>query len=449
MTEEDRVARSAFGRGMSRRDFLKVSGAGLAGATLLGVAGCGGGGGSQSGGPVEFTLSMAPDDSGVRQKQFDDFNKQNEGKYKLNYREVPSDTGQYFDQLRTEFQAGQTNIDLIGGDVIWPAQFAANGWILDLSDRFTQEEQQKFLDGPIEANTYEGAIYGIPWYTDAGLLYYRKDLLEKAGLQPPTTWEELKQQAKQIMQQEGVENGFVFQGANYEGGVVDGLEYIWTHGGDVLPEGQSDKVIIDSPQSVSGLQMERSMIEDGISPQAVASYKEPESQGVFLRGDAVFCRNWPYMYALSADPEQSSIKQDQVGIAPLPKSQGNETFSGLGGWNFFINANSDPEKQDAAFAFAEFMTSPEEQKRAALEASLLPTRSALYDDQEIKNKVPVIALGREALNSSRPRPVSPYYSDMSLKMAEQFNESLKGNVSPEKAISTLQTELSDIVAQAQ
>lgn len=434
------------GKGMNRRDFLKLGAAGAASVSLLGVAGCGGGGGSQSGGPVEFTLSMAPDDSGVRQKQFDAFNEQNKGKYKVNYREVPSDTGQYFDQLRTEFQAGQTNIDLIGGDVIWPAQFAANGWILDLSDRFTKEEQKKFLDGPIEANTYEGAIYGIPWYTDAGMLYYRKDLLDKAGLQPPTTWEELKQQAQQIMQQEGIQNGFVFQGANYEGGVVDGLEYIWTHGGDVL---DGNKVVIDSPESVAGLQMERSMVEDGIAPQAVASYKEPESQGVFLRGDAVFCRNWPYMYALSGDPEQSQIKQEQVGIAPLPYDQGNESFSGLGGWNFFINANSDPEKQDAAYAFAEFMTSPEEQKRSALEASLLPTRKALYDDQEITEKVPVIALGRKALESSRPRPVSPVYSDMSLKMAEQFNASLKGNTSPKDAISTLQSELSDIVEQAQ
>lgn len=449
MTEQGGVRRESLGRKLSRRDFLKVGGAGLAGATLLGVAGCGGGGGSQSGGPVEFTLSMAPDDTGVRQKQFDEFNKQNKGKYKVNYREVPSDTGQYFDQLRTEFQAGQTNIDLIGGDVIWPAQFAANGWILDLTDRFTQEEQKKFLDGPIEANTYEGKIYGIPWYTDAGLLYYRKDLLDKAGLQPPTTWDELKQQAKQIMQQEGTKNGFVFQGANYEGGVVDGLEYIWTHGGDVLEGDKADKVVIDSQKSVAGLQMERSMVEEGIAPQAVASYKEPESLGVFLRGDAVFCRNWPYMYAIAGDPKQSQIKQEQVGITALPKSQGNETFSGLGGWNFFINANSDSEKQDAAFAFAQFMTSPEEQKRSALEASLLPTRKELYDDQEIKDKVPVIALGREALNSSRPRPVSPYYSDMSLKMAEQFNESLKGNTSPEKAISTLQSELSDIVEQAQ
>lgn len=438
------------GRGINRRDFLKMGAAGIAGASLLGVAGCGGGGGgSQEGGPVEFTFAMAPDDSGSREKLIDKFNKQNKGKYKLNYREVPSDTGQYFDQLRTEFQAGQTNIDLIGGDVIWPAQFAANGWILDLTDRFPKDEQTKFLEGPIQANTYEDKIYGIPWYTDAGMLYYRKDWLDKAGLEPPKTWTELKDQAKQIMDQEDkAKNGFVFQGANYEGGVVDGLEYIWSHGGDVLDGGDASKVIIDSPESVAGLETERSMVDEGISPQAVASYKEPESQGVFLRGDAVFCRNWPYMYAIAGDPEQSQIKQDQIGIAALPSAEGNDSFSGLGGWNFFINANSDAEKQDAAYAFAEFMTAPEQQKFSALEGSLLPTRKALYEDQEIKDKVPVVALGGEALNNSRPRPVSPVYSDMSLKMAEQFSANLKGNTASKKAISTLQSELSDIAEQA-
>ncbi|CAN5861745.1 ABC transporter substrate-binding protein [soil metagenome] len=450
VNKAEKGARVPEGKGINRRDFLKMGAAGAAGVSLLGVAGCGGGGGGQGEGPVEFTLAMGPDRSGSRDKLMEKFNKQNEAKYKVNYREAPSDTGQYFDQLRTEFQAGQTNIDLIGGDVIWPAQFAANGWIIDLSDRFAESERSKFLKGPIDANTFEGKIYGIPWYTDAGMLYYRKDWLDAAGLEPPKTWDELKQQAKQIMQEQPkAKNGFVFQGANYEGGVVDGLEYIWTHGGSVLPEGDSSKVVIDSQNSVSGLQTERSMVEEGIAPKAVASYKEPESQGVFLRGDAVFCRNWPYMYSLSADPKESQIKQDQVGIAPLPSAEGNESFSGLGGWNFFINANSDSAVQDAAYAFAEFMTEPEQQKVSALEGSLLPTRKSLYEDQEIKDKVPVITLGREALERSRPRPVSPVYSDMSLKMADQFNASLKGNTSPQDAISTLQGELTDIVEQAQ
>ena len=246
------------GRRMSRRDFLKVGGAGLAGAALLGTAGCGGGGGGDSG---NIILSHGPEQSGVLQKQLDAFNQQNKGEVQVEWRQMPADTGQYFDQLRTEFQAGGGEIDVISGDVIWPAQFAANGWIMDLSDRFPASEQQKFLPATIESNLYEGAIYGVPWFSDVGMLYYRKDLLEQSGISaPPATWEELKQMAEQVRQESGTRYGFVFQGANYEGGVVDGLEYIWTHGGDVL---DGNNVVIDSPESAAGLATERSMVTDG------------------------------------------------------------------------------------------------------------------------------------------------------------------------------------------
>ena len=99
-----------------------------------------------------------------------------------------------FDALNAQFQSGETSIDVIGGDVVWPAQFAAGGYIADLSDRFPGEEREAFLPAAIEANTYEGKIYGVPWYTDAGMLYYRRDLLEGSGFsEPPRTWDELKE----------------------------------------------------------------------------------------------------------------------------------------------------------------------------------------------------------------------------------------------------------------
>ncbi|MCA3749324.1 MAG: extracellular solute-binding protein, partial [Rubrobacter sp.] len=274
----------------SRREFLRLGGAGMAGAVLLGVTGCGGGG--QQGGPVQLVFSHGPEQSGVLRKQLDAFNRQHEGEIRVEWREMPAQTEQYFDRLRTQFQAGGGDIDTISGDVIWPAQFAANGWILDLSDRFPESEQKKFLEGPINSNVYEGKIYGVPWFTDAGMLYYRRDLLEESGFsEAPKTWDELKEMALKTKQDSGTKFGFVFQGANYEGGVVNGLEYIWTHGGDVLDPDDPTRVIIDSPRSVAGLATERSMIEDGVAPEAVVNYAEMESHTAFLNGDAVFMRN--------------------------------------------------------------------------------------------------------------------------------------------------------------
>jgi multiple sugar transport system substrate-binding protein len=434
--------------GMNRRDFLKISGAGLAGASLLGVAGCGGGGGAEQAedGSTIITFAMAPDDSGTLEKIIQQFNDDHSGEYKVNHRKMPTDTGAFFDQLRTQFQAGGGDIDVIGGDVIWPAQFAANGWITDLSDRFTEDMRSKFLQGPIDSNTYDGAVYGVPWYTDAGMLYYRQDLLEQSGYQnPPETWEELIEMAKKVKQDSGTEDGFVFQGAEYEGGVVDGIEYINSFGGSVLADGKSDEVVIDSPESVAGLSMERRMIEEEVAPKAVTTYTEEETEAAFLNGDAVFARNWPYMYALTQQEDMSNISADQVGVAPLPKGDGGESVSGLGGWNLFINSAADQKTQDGAWEFIQFMVAKEQQKFRAMEGSFLPTLSALYDDQEILDAVPVIALGGEALKRTVPRPVSPYYSDMSLEMAEEFNASLNGDKSPEEAISSLQGDLQNIV----
>nr|MDQ3302063.1 extracellular solute-binding protein [Actinomycetota bacterium] len=270
----------------------------------------------------------------------------------------------------------------------------------------------------------------------------------KAGFsEPPETWEDLAEQAKKTQQDAGVEFGFVFQGAEYEGGVCNGLEYIWTHGGDVLDPNDPNKVVVESPESVAGLTTERGLIEDGVTTRAVLQYQEDESHGAFVRGDSVFLRNWPYVYALLSNPDESEIKPGQVGVTSLPVS-GGKSASALGGWNFLVNAAS--EKQDQAWEFIRWMTEPEQLKKNALEGSRLPVRRELYEDSEILDNVPVARLGKDVIiQNSRPRPVSPVYSDISLEMAEKFSASLAGEMSPEEAVATLQEEMSSLVKQGQ
>jgi len=185
-------------------------------------------------------------------------------------------------------------------------------------------------------------------------------------------------------------------------------------GGDVL---EGERVVIDSPEAAEGLSLRRSMIVEKIAPRATGDYTTQDSQAVFTNGDVVFMRNWPFVYGLLSDPESSQLRPEQVGISQLPVAgQGDESFSGLGGWNFMVNAGSE-DRLDEIWTFIEFMSAPEQQKTFALE-------------------------------SARPRPVSPYYSDMSLVMAEQFNASLKGDKPVEEALGDLQTELQNIVDQA-
>lgn len=427
--------------GISRREFLRLGGAGLAGAVMLG-GGCGRGGSEAD----TITFTFGPDNSGGLQTLIDRFNEQNEGALQVEWRETPAASDEYFEQMLSELQSGKSTVDVIGGDVVWPAQFAANGFLVDLSDRFTDQMKADHLDGPLQPITYEGKTYGVPWFTDAGMFYYRRDLLEESGFsQPPKTWDEMKEMVAKIRADSGEEyDGYVFQGAQDEGGVVNGLEHIWNAGGEVL---QGDRVVVNSAEAVEGLKLRRSMIEDGIAPVATGDYSTQESQAAFTNGDVIFMRNWPFVYGLLSNPDQSRVTPEQVGIAPIPVSgSGAQSFSGLGGWNFLVNAASE-DRIEEIWAFVEFMIAPEQQKTLALESTRLPTLKSLYEDEELLRKVPVASLGRESLENSRPRPVSPYYSDMSLEMAGQFNAALKGEEPVELSLETLQRELQAIVDQ--
>jgi multiple sugar transport system substrate-binding protein len=249
--------------------------------------------------------------------------------------------------------------------------------------------------------------------------------------------------AEKIQADGGVRNGHVYQGSNYEGGVVNGLEYIWAHGGDVLDPNDPTQVIIDSPAAAAGLETERRTVEAGITPEAIVTFTEPESDAAFRNGDSVFMRNWQYVFGL-VQAGDARIKPAQMGVTQLPAGQGgSEGFSCLGGWNLFINSASD--LKDEAWELIKFLTSPEANKFRALEGGYLSPLQETYEDQEVISKVPAYGVARQITGQIKPRPVSEFYGDMTLEMAEEFNNSLKGETSPEEAVATLQEVMQSII----
>jgi multiple sugar transport system substrate-binding protein len=461
--ENKRYSGSRPRRRMNRRQFLKLGGAGLAGASLLGGAACGPLAPEEND-VTNIVFSFGPtgdEDLRTVENLVENFNREYEGEIQAEFRRMPSATDEYFDELVSELRNGGGEIDVIGGDVIWTAELAQNDWIEDITRRVYRDYPlnvpDAFLEAPLTSCSYRNRLYGVPWFTDAGLLYYRADLLEEAGFsEPPATWEELTEMARQIQQDAGVRFGFVFQGDEYEGGTVNGCEFIWNAGGRILtgttlfpspgapPTLDPNAVVIDNPRSILGLEIQRGTVEDGVAPEEVASYQEEQCQDAFFAGDAVFMRGWPFMYALTDEPD-SEVGAEQVGIAALPVAEeGNQSFSCLGGWNMLINAAS--QNQDAAWEFIKFATSPEQQRIRALEGSFLPSLHELYEDQEIQDEVPVIGLGRDIIEQNlRTRPVTPFYSEITEVLAEGFNTNLRGETDPAETASSLQQGLERVI----
>lgn len=161
---------------------------------------------------------------------------------KLEMQEGPSATNTREDMYSTSFLAGEATYDLAYADLIWVPKFAAAGWIVDITDRLTPYEIAEFLPGDIAGGMYKGRLYRLPMQSDAGMLYYRKDILEDAGLRPPRTWTELVNQAKKLQNPPDLW-GFVWQGNEYEGLICDYLELVWGAGGALLNE--EGKVVLD------------------------------------------------------------------------------------------------------------------------------------------------------------------------------------------------------------
>jgi len=331
----------------------------------------------------------------------------------------PHSSTAYHDLLAQKLKNRSTDLDVFLMDVVWPAEFAAAGWARPLDDRFPPADREAFLSGTIAANTYQGTIYGVPLYTASGMLYYRKDLLERHGFSPPKTWEEMVRQAAAITARNPGIQGFSAQFRQYEGLVCNMLEVIMSNGGYLLDPG--GKPAIAEPRALEAVRFVRERIVGAAAPQGVLTYAEPESLALFVQGRAVFHRNWPYAWAVSNNPEHSTVA-GKVGVSVLPHFSGGKSHAALGGWQVGISAYS--ENVDLAWTFVRFLTSERIQKRLAIRAGLAPTRRALYDDSDVLAAHPQFGPMKAVFLSAVPRPVSPLYPALSHILQRYFSKAL-------------------------
>lgn len=361
----------------------------------------------------------------------DRFERENPG-IRVKDETLPASTDEQHQFYVINLEGRSSDFDVLSMDVIWVPEFARAGWLRDLSRLWPGEEREEFFPGPVRAVTFEGKAYAVPWYIDAGLLYYRKDLLKKYGRKPPVTWPELVESAKYITQRENDVYGFIWQGKQYEGLVCNVLEYIWSNGGDVLDDG---KVVINSPKNIEALRFMRDMIEEyKITPPLVTTAIEEPTRHIFGSGRAVFMRNWPYAWNIFE--REGSPVRGKIGVAPLPYFSGGVSASTLGGWQLGVNRYS--RRPDAAEKLIKFLTSPESQKTLAMTVGYKPTRKELYLDKELMREQPFMTGLYDIFMKARPRPVSPYYMMMTQVMQPEFSAVISGIKTPEEALASAQ-----------
>jgi trehalose/maltose transport system substrate-binding protein len=336
--------------------------------------------------------------------------------------------------------AGASDIDVLQIDVVWPGILGEH--LLDLASYAGSLPRQHFA-AIIANDTVRGRLVAMPWFADVGLLYYRKDLLAKYGLEVPRTWSALAAAARRIQDGERAAGnprtwGYVWQGRAYEGLTCNALEWIASHGGGhiVEPDG---RISIDNPRAARALAQAASWV-GGISPPGVLNYAEEEARGVFQTGDAAFMRNWPYVWAL-ANAHASPVA-GRIGVAPLPAGAGGESAGALGGAQLAVSRYSRHPRLAAELVM--YLTGRSEQRRRALAGGFTPTIPELYRDPEVRRAIPFLAVAAQALAHAVARPAAvtgTRYNRVSAAFRNATHAVLAGQSDPETALGSLERRL--------
>ena len=337
---------------------------------------------------------------------------------------APHSSTAYHDLLTQKLKNHDETVDIFFMDVVWVPEFAAAGWTRPLDTEFRPEERAEFLPATIAVGEFGAHIYGVPSRIDAGLLYYRADLLAKYGFRPPETWEELIRQADAITDGERRENptlrGYSAQFKQYEGLVCNMLEFVDSHGGTLLTADGS-RATLTSPEALAATAFVRERLIGSVASRAALTYQETESLALFLQGHAVFHRNWPYAWEVTNNRTRSKVA-GLVGVAPLPGFSRGRHGATLGGWLYGISAYSQHPAE--AWQFINFLSTPAMQRWFSREAGIAPSRRSLYDDPELLAANPQLRNHLHVLQSAVPRPRTPIYPALSHLLQSYFSRAL-------------------------
>jgi multiple sugar transport system substrate-binding protein len=344
------------------------------------------------------------------------------------------------DKIVTGMAAKPPAYDAVMVDVIWPDEFIKAGYLLDVSSRVTPEMKSGMFPAAWNGVTRNGKIYGMPWLMDVKYFMYNKDMLQKAGISaPPTTWEELADQAKTIKEKGVAEYPIIWSWNQKEGVICDFTALLFGNGGAFLDA--SGKPVFNDDKGVQVLTWMKQTIDDGLSnPNSVAA-DEGAVEADFLAGKSAFAVNWLFQYSDSNDAAKSQIV-GQAAFAPMPvfkagADAGIKSSSVDGSSAFAVIATS--PYADQAWKFLSYLSSNEVQLKYSKEQ--LPVWQADFQGDALTTleaQTPTNPVTVPAFLAQFPyaneRPTVPYYNEGSAALQLAIQEALTGVKSPKDAL---------------
>jgi trehalose/maltose transport system substrate-binding protein len=356
------------------------------------------------------------------------------------------DTTAYSTLVQDMINTKDTSFDIFMLDVVWPGSFADG--FLDLKE-FDTVENNIAGHNPVIAlnNLVDGRLVALPYFADYGNFYYRKDLLDKYNYtSPPKTWEAIENIALEIMEKEkalGDTNlaGYVAQFNFYEGLTCNIMEWIWSHGGGTILNADKEVTIVNE-KTKQALNRVRNWFTTGITPLQARLYDETASLDKWIRGEAIFMRNWPYAIqeTRTRATRFNSTLGVGFGISTLPGLTSDRTAGTLGGWQLAASRHT---KNPSAVAKAMgFLTSEAFQKQRAIRTSLLPTRNALFNDVDVCNAIGNCELFSAIDVVARPStPAGKFYLDEPSLIFNGIAEVIRGRVDVDSQLPFLKTSI--------
>ena len=402
---------------------------------------------AQDEGPVTVQLGIATREVGAAMPDLlASFEAENPD-IKVDWNKVPGVPNDQHTLYVTNLIAQSDQPDVMALDVIWPGEFIANGWAEPLNAYFSDQDLDKYLDGMMNSVTLDGQAYGVPLYTNAIHFFYRKDLLDKYGLEKPATWEDMVETALTVMEKEQDPDleGFISMWAQIEGLFMNYLQFLWGAGGQFYDAG--GKPVVNSPEAVKALQAMVDMVyKFEVAPKSIITYKPNDAMALFRQGRAVFMVVQDFVWPM-LNEDDSPVK-GRVMMDRVPYFAGNADANTvcMGGWILTVNPYS--EHKEEAAELIRYLTSQESGLALATKAGCMPAVKGMEDNEELLAAYPIAeTLYKDfAVGDVRPSAqAGSSYPELSHIMQKEIHAALLQEKTPEQALNDAQDALVDLL----